>query len=173
MRYFSGFGLQRDSLFFKDIIDSSEFSITGFSYGAQKAMQEALREVKEGKRVQKLQLISPAFFQHLKKEQIYKEIRAFMKNRELYLNFFYKKICYPTKIELQQFIKTPTLGELKELLLYEWKPEELDFLKERGVAIEVYIGKKDKIIDVEAVEEFFKPYATIYSFKNAGHLLKE
>ena len=173
MRYFSGFGLQRDSLFFKDIIDSSEFSIAGFSYGAQKAMQEALREVKEGKRVQKLQLISPAFFQHLKKEQIYKEIRAFMKNQELYLKFFYKKICYPANIDLTKFKKTPTLGELKELLLYEWKPEELGFLKERGVAIEVYIGKKDKIIDIEVVKEFFKPYATIYSFTNAGHLLKE
>ena len=173
MRYFSGFGLQMDRIFFKEILDNSNYTIAGFSYGAQKAMQEAVSQVKNNQRVQKLQLISPAFFQHLKKEQIYKEIRAFTKNQDLYLKFFYKKICYPAKVDLHKFKKTPTLGELKELLLYQWKEEELRLLQDSGVIIEVYLGEQDKIIDTEKVKNFFQNYATIYSFKNAGHLLKE
>ncbi|MCD8541384.1 MAG: hypothetical protein LRY22_01715 [Aliarcobacter cryaerophilus] len=42
----------------------------------------------------------------------------------------------------------------------------------KGIKIEVFLGQNDKIIDsLEDAKEFFKEFATVYYFKDKGHLL--
>ncbi len=172
MNYFSGFGLQREWPLFADILERSDFCICGFSYGAQKALQEAIKRVENGKRVEKLQLISPAYFAHLSKEAKHKEIVAFAKNPKTYLKLFYKRVVYPSSFDIVPFKKEPTLSELKELLLYEWRVEDLAFLQESGVKIEVYLGSEDKIVNPVLARKFFSSFAQVYSIKSVGHILR-
>lgn len=172
MQYFSGFGFRNEKVLFLEYLKRDEFVIAGFSYGAQKALQEALKRVQEGQRVDTLQLLAPAYFNYLPKAIKHKEILNFVKNQELYMRLFYKKACYPAKLDIRKFQSEPTLGELKELLLYEWKEEDLAFLQKKGVAIEVFVGTEDKIVQSSEVERFFSPYATVYLIKGAGHCLR-
>ncbi len=172
MRFFSGFGFRSEKLLFLEYLERGEFVIAGFSYGAQKALQETLRLIEEKRRVDKLQLLSPAFFNDLSKERKHKEIVAFAKNPQAYLNFFYKKALYPAKIDIAKFKAQPTLGELKELLLFEWKEEQLQRVQQSGVAIEVYLGTEDKIVDTTLAKRFFTPFAQVFTIKGAGHLLR-
>ena len=58
--YFSGFSLNNEQDIFQDIINKSDFTVSGFSYGAIKAFDYVLNC---NTRVDTLQLISPAFFQ--------------------------------------------------------------------------------------------------------------
>jgi predicted esterase len=60
MRYFSGFSLLNEEVLLKDYIDSGEYSVVGFSYGAIKAVEYAINC---NMRVDTIILISPAFFQ--------------------------------------------------------------------------------------------------------------
>ena len=39
--------------------------------------------------------------------------------------------------------------------------------------IEVFLGGKDKIIDVAKTKAFFQEFATVVMIKNAGHILKD
>ncbi len=57
--YFSGFSLENEKEIFDDYIIENDFTISGFSYGAIKAFEEVLNG---SKRVDLLQLFSPAFF---------------------------------------------------------------------------------------------------------------
>ena len=41
----------------------------------------------------------------------------------------------------------------------------------RRIKIEVFLGQNDKIIDSLAAKDFFKEFATVYYFKDKGHLL--
>lgn len=59
MRYYSGFCLQNEQELFNENIIKSDFCISGFSYGAIKAVEYALNA---DERIDKLQLFSPAFF---------------------------------------------------------------------------------------------------------------
>ena len=59
MRFYSGFGFWNEKELFKEYLEEGEFVVAGFSYGAQKALIDA---VHTSKRVDKLQLLSPAFF---------------------------------------------------------------------------------------------------------------
>ena len=62
--------------------------------------------------------------------------------------------------------KTETIfEELEELLYYKWDKEFLLSLN-----IEVYLGKCDKIIDIDSVIRFFD-FADIYILNNKGHIL--
>ncbi|BCD62451.1 hypothetical protein NitYY0826_C1327 [Nitratiruptor sp. YY08-26] len=172
MKYFSGFGFKNEKVLFLSYLQRGDFVVAGFSRGAQKAVQEALAMIEQGKRVDTLQLLSPAFFNYLSKEQKHKEILTFVKNKDAYLHFFYKKVLYPAKIDVDRFKTEASLGELKELLLYEWKQEDLELLQESGVAIEVYLGAQDKIVNADKAKEFFTPFAQVYLINNAGHLLR-
>ncbi len=172
MKYFSGFGFQNEWPLFKEYIQRGEYNIAGFSYGAQKAFMEAYERTKEGRRVQKLQLLSPAYFEYLPKEVKHKEILSFAKNPDLYMRFFYKKVLYPSSLDINRFKKMPTLGELKSLLLFHWEEEKFEFLQEKGVQIEVYLGSLDKIVDASKAHEFFKQYAISHLIKDVGHLLR-
>ncbi len=172
MLFFSGFGFRNEKALFRDYLKVGDFTIAGFSYGAQRALEEAKKRVQKGERVESLQLFSPAYFNELPKPIKLKELQNFTKNGELYMRFFYKKAAYPWEGNLEPFKKEPSLGELKALLFYEWKSNDLQLLKDAGVDIEVYLGSMDKIVDSERAKEFFKPFAIIYTIKDAGHLLR-
>jgi len=173
MRFFSGFGFKNEKPLFKEFLEEGEFNLAGFSYGAQKAFKEALNSLKEGKRVGKLQLLSPAFFNSLPPEVKKKELLSFTKNPQVYLRFFYKKALYPAlELNISPFKDTPSLAQLKELLFFEWKKEELEELKDNGVELEVFLGEFDKIIKPLEAYEFFKPFGVVYYMKGVGHLLR-
>ncbi len=173
MKFFSGFGFANEWILFKEYLDRREYMVAGFSYGAQKALQYALQLNEKRERIQKLQLLSPAYFDHLPRPIKQKEIVSFAKNPKAYMRFFYKKVLYPATFDdIEPFTKEPTLAELKELLFFEWRGEELQKLQEAGVQIEIYLGELDKIVDASKAHEFFKEYGVSYLIKGVGHLLR-
>jgi len=172
MQFFSGFGFRNEKILFLEYLERGEYTIAGFSYGAQKALQEALARVDRSMRVDKLQLLSPAYFDHLPKSKKSAELVAFAKNSELYMRFFYKKAAYPATLNLEKFKATPSLAQLRELLFFRWEREALQRLVDAGLEIEVFLGEQDKIVDTQKAKEFFVQYATCYTIKGAGHLLK-
>jgi hypothetical protein len=169
MIFFSGFCFKEEEELFQTFTCKGEFCVAGFSYGAIKALKYALH-VKS--RLDKIQLISPAFFQD--KDEKFKRMQkiSFQKNPQKYFQNFIKNVQFPSPKNLEKFLHVGTFNELEELLDYEYKQEELAFLKNKNIKIEVYLGEKDKIIDAKKTKEFFLPFATVYLFKDAGHLLQ-
>lgn len=169
--FFSGFALQNELHYFSNFTQPSCYTISGFSYGAIKALRKTIEMLKEGRRVDTLVLISPAFFQ--KSSAKFKKLQriAFASNKELYLSNFIDSCFLPHErgeVELGEC----SARELDELLEYEWMEDELLFLVQRGVAIELYLGEKDAIVDAAAVKEFFLPYATVATVQNGNHFLR-
>ena len=164
MKFFSGFCLEGEEKLFDDFTCKNDFCVVGFSYGAQKALEYTLtcRE-----RVDKLQLISPAFFQN--KQEKFKKLQkiAFRKNSDEYCKNFLKSCGFKDN----QYFKKGDIKELEELLEYIWSEKKLQTVVDKGVDIEVYLGEKDKIIDSLEVKKFFQKFATIYYMRGKGHIL--
>ena len=169
--YFSGFCLQNDIELFKEYIKEGDFNISGFSYGAIKAMQYTLSEVKNNKRVQLLQLFSPAFFQDQNKKYKRLQLMFYKKDEVEYRNNFIQNIAKPSNINLDKYLTTGTYEQLDILLNYKWCKEEFELLIKAGVKLEIYLGSEDKIINSENTLEFFRQYAQVYFIKNVGHIL--
>ncbi len=172
MQFFSGFSLKNEKHFFESYLKKSDYTIAGFSYGAIDALQATSYAIEMGKRIDTLQLFSPAFFQT--KEQKFKrlQIMAYKKDKDAYIQTFLKACFSPYSAKtIQQ--RTTCIEELEELLYYEWSLEKLEKLQESGVKIEVYLGLEDKIIDVHSAKEFFIECATVISIKKANHFLQE
>ena len=170
--FYSGFSLENDKVFFEAFIDKSQYNIAGFSYGAIKAFEDALQRVRSGKRVDRLQLLSPAFFQtqspKFKKLQLY----GFTKDRENYIQQFLQLCFKPYNIDSRVKNKVATKEELSELLYHTWSESDLTALKSKGVVIEVYLGGRDAIVDADAAKEFFLPFGTVTYIKDANHFLQ-
>jgi hypothetical protein len=171
MKFFSGFSLQNESYLFKDFIKESEFNICGFSYGAIKAYEYTLKQLDASKRVDTLQLISPAFFQNKDAKFKRLQLMAYRKNEDVYLNQFLNSCFYPYEKKVVER-STTVIGELEELLDYKWDLESLSTISNRGVNIEVYLGGEDAVIDAKEAEEFFKSVATVTFIKDANHFLQ-
>jgi len=172
MQFFSGFSLKNEQHFFDRFLKKSDYTIAGFSYGAIDALQASLDTLGRGKRLDTLQLFSPAFFQT--KEQKFKRLQmmAYKKDKDAYMQAFIKACFAPYDVQrIEQ--RTTCIEELEELLYYEWSAESLKKLQKHGVHIEVYLGFEDKIIDAAAAKAFFIAYATITSIKKANHFLQE
>jgi len=169
MRYFSGFALRDEYFLFDDWLIKSQFSVSGFSKGSIEAFEYTLNS---NERIDRLLLFSPAFFQNLPDSFKKKQLESFKKNRDAYIKYFMKNISYPSKMDLTPYYKEPTIKELEELLNYKWDIKKFEALKKRGVTIEVFLGQRDKIIDVEGAISFFTPLAdATYIFKEKGHIL--
>ncbi len=168
MIYFSGFSLSGENEIFKDFLVDTEFSVAGFSYGAIKAFEYALDN---HKRVDRLTLLSPAFFQD--KNEAFKraQLRYFKLNRELYIKNFLDNIAYPSKVDLTQYLDIGTYSQLESLLNYRWDIEKLKNLKSRGVIVEIFLGKSDKIIDSKKALNLFSKITTTYYINGRGHIL--
>ncbi len=168
MKFFSGFCFDNEKKALDGFLVENDFSIAGFSYGAQKAFLEAYNTKK---RVDLLQLFSPAFFQNTNDKFKKLQLISFRKNKEEYLKNFYKNAFYPSSSVDQEYKKTDTVLDLENLLYFIWDKNKLKKLKERNVEIEVYIGEKDKIVNIKEVQDFFKDFAKIYFLNKKGHVL--
>lgn len=166
--YFSGFCFVNESELFDEYIIRNDFTISGFSYGAIKAFEEALNTQN---RVDKLQLFSPAFFQNFDEKFKRTQLMYFKKDANSYVQTFLDNVIYPSNKDISKYFKLGTIEELEELLTYVWDEEKLQKLVDRGTIVEVYLGAEDKIIDSLKAKEFFKKFATIYYIKEKGHLL--
>lgn len=170
MKYFNGFSLKSEEVFFKEKLLVNEYTIAGFSYGATKAFEYAYHS-KE--RIDRLILLSPAFFQNHKKSFVRTQLRYYKADEKAYTKQFLKNVAYPSSVELETYLTNKgTIEELEELLTYVWNREKILELTERGVIIEVFIGVEDKIVDAEKSFEFFSKLVPTYFVKEVGHLLK-
>ncbi len=167
-KYFSGFCFKNESELFDEYIINNDFTISGFSYGAIKAFEEALSTTK---RVDKLQLFSPAFFQNFDDKFKRTQLMYFKKDANAYCHNFLSNVIYPLQIDISKYFELGTAEQLEELLNYNWSEEKLQKLVDKGTKIEVYLGGVDKIIDSSKAKDFFKNFATVYYIKEKGHLL--
>jgi len=168
MRYFNGFSLYGEEKFFSDYLLKSEQCISGFSYGAQRAF-EYVYNTEE--RIDRLILLSPAFFQTENSGFIRTQLRYFEAGKEAYVRQFLKNIAYPSAVEADIFLQTGSKTELEALLCYQWDVEKLEEVLKKGTVIEVFLGQEDKIIDSKAAYKFFEKLVPTYWIKGAGHLL--
>ncbi len=168
MRYFSGFSLHGEEQLFKEILLDTETTVAGFSYGAQQAMKYAIDSTH---RIDRLILISPAFFQSTKASFRRAQLRYFEGDQDAYIKTFLHNVAYPSDRDLTPYLHPGTKESLEVLLSYRWKAEDLHTLQQKGIQIEVFIGAEDCIIDAEAAYAFFSKLTTTYLIKKAGHLL--
>jgi len=171
MKFYSGFSLKNEDYLFADLIKNSEYTICGFSHGAIKALEATKIALKNNKRVDTLQLFSPAFFQS--KDEKFKRLQlmSYKKSKDLYMQQFISLCFAPWQRKIIENTQT-SIETLRELLEYEWSLEELQELVEKGLIIEVYLGGEDKIIDVNAAKKFFLQVATLTYIKDANHFLQ-
>ena len=167
-KYFSGFCLENEAELFEDYLESNDFTVSGFSYGAILAFEEVLNS---NQRVDKLQLFSPAFFQTQDKKFKRMQLMFFKKDAKAYCDNFLENITHPKKIDTSKYFTLGTFEQLEELLTYEWNEEKLQKLVDNGTKIEVYLGSEDKIIDSQKANDFFVKFCTVYYIKNTGHIL--
>ena len=160
MKYFSGFCLKNEKDLFKEYLEEGEFVVAGFSYGAQKALDYVLSC---NERVDKLQLLSPAFFTYPQKI-IDLNINAFKLNKHKYIENFMKKAGFFN----ENYICECSENDLYDLFTFDW--EKIDALK--NVKIEIFLGEFDKIIALKSAFDFFKQYGDVYLIKKANHFLR-
>lgn len=179
MKFFGGFGFKDEVRIFEKILRdlgyfrANPYNICGFSYGAQKAVRFALESLKSNVRVNRVLLLSPAFFND--KDSAFKDaqIRAFAKNKALYMKAFYKNVGVCA--EYRQFLREiESLDSriLEQCLRYEFKGDDLVFLRSKGVEIVAILGQNDRIIDSRKANDFFAQYGIVYLLKDANHLLR-
>ena len=169
MIYFNGFALKGEEKFFQDELVDSDFTVAGFSYGAQKAFEYAYNSTE---RIDRLILLSPAFFQNHKKSFIRTQLRYYKADEASYSEQFLKNVAYPSNINLYDYYNINKYEELESLLSYVWDKEKILELIEKGIEIEVFIGDADKIVNAEKSHKFFSELTSVYLYKNRGHLLQ-
>lgn len=170
MRYFNGFSLCGEEHFFDDYLVESDTTVAGFSYGAQQALHYALQAPH---RIDRVILLSPAFFQNCKESFIRTQLRYFTSDRDAYIATFLRNVASPSDVDLTPYLCPGSKEELEALLTYRWRAEDIRTLLERGISVEVFLGAKDRIIDAEAAYAFFSQLTTTYLIKERGHLLAD
>jgi pimeloyl-ACP methyl ester carboxylesterase len=168
VRYFNGFSLSGEEELFSPFIDSGDFTIAGFSYGAQRAFEKAYSS---SRRVERLILLSPAFFQEESRAFVRTQLRYFNSDNQKYIEQFLTNSRYPSDIDLTPYMTIGTKDALESLLTYRWDRQKIETLLDRGTKIEVYIGGRDKIISSSKAYEFFSSLTTTYLIKKASHCL--
>ncbi len=171
MKFYSGFSLQNEEHFFAHLMQRGEFNLYGFSYGAIKAYEETKMRLHSFERVDRLVLLSPAFFQTRREAFKKLQLRSFKKDKRSYVENFLAN-CFAPYAQQKVMTKEEDVADLRKLLYFEWSRDELLWLKEQGMRVEVYLGGKDQIIDVEGAYEFFKEVADVTLFKEANHFLQ-
>jgi pimeloyl-ACP methyl ester carboxylesterase len=170
MTYLNGFSLQKEETLFDAYLIEGVFTVAGFSYGAQQALEYAYASTT---RIDRLILLSPAFFQTQSSAFIRTQLRYFEADKSAYVKQFLFNVAYPSNFTLDSYLNIGTKEELSSLLNYVWDKEKIKTLIQRGVSIEVFIGTQDKIISSQEALTFFSEFCTTYSIKECGHLLME
>ncbi len=168
MRYFNGFSLHNEAHFFREMVPKSNYCVAGFSYGAQQALEYTLEATE---RIDRLILLSPAFFQRQKPSFVRTQLRYFSQQRERYIETFLHNVAYPSSIDLTPYLQPGSYEALEQLLTYQWRGDALRTLQAKGVMIEVFLGGEDRIVQSRVAYDFFAQYTTTYLIKKAGHLL--
>jgi pimeloyl-ACP methyl ester carboxylesterase len=169
VKFFSGFYLKNEQELFKPFLDQTDYTVAGFSYGAQKAIKYALSTTQ---RVERIILLSPAFFKTQSKSFLRAQTHYFSADKDKYIKNFLSNICLPnSNINLEKYLDNGSVEQLEELLTYKWEKDALVSLKNRGTKIEVFLGDEDSIINSKDAFDFFSKYTTTYLIKKAGHLL--
>lgn len=169
MKFFSGFCFQNEEKLFASLAQlEGKYTLNGFSYGAILAFKEALKSIQNHRRVQVLNLFSPAFFQDKKPSFLKAQILGFKKDSQSYIKNFLSLCGNPSTY----YFKEGSIEELEELLFFKWKEEEISFLQEKGIQINVFLGGKDLILSPEVIMDFFSPYAVVYFYKDFNHCLQ-
>ena len=171
MKFYSGFSLKNETHFFSDYLNSSTYSVSGFSYGAIKAFEYVRESLKRGERVDTLQLFSPAFFQTKSVKFKKMQLLGFKRSKSNYLEMFITS-CFSPYDKKRVEHSEAHYEELEELLNFEWTLCDLQELVSHGVKIEVYLGAEDSVIDVTNAKEFFLEVSTLTYIKNANHFLQ-
>ena len=181
MKFFGGFGFSDEVRIFEPILRDlgyfeaicNPYSVCGFSYGAQKAVDYAVDALKNGNRINCVILLSPAFFNDKSADFVAQQLQNFAKNRAIYMKAFYKNIgvCVGDEAHLRK-VETLDSRILEKCLRYQFKSADLEALKARGVEIIAILGGADKIINANAANEFFSTFGIVYFIKNANHLLR-
>jgi len=169
MKYFNGFSLQGEETLFSSYLIESEYCVAGFSYGAQQALEDVYASKV---RIDRLILLSPAFFQTQKPSFSRTQLRYFEAGQEAYVKQFLSNVAHPSSTDLSNYLNVGTKEALESLLTYKWDTNKIQEVLDRGTTIEVFLGKDDKIIDAQVAFDFFSPLTTTYFIKDAGHLLK-
>ena len=167
MKFFSGFCLGGEEILFEEYMNHSHFSVAGFSYGAIKALKYALEH--KG-RIDKLFLLSPAFYSHTTTEFKQQQLEKFKANPIAYQDKFLS-IGNLYGLNISPYKKLGELEELEELLSFKWRIEDFDLLLERNIRIEVFLGGKDRVVDVEQAKQFFSQMGTLFFIKDGDHFL--
>ena len=170
MQYFSGFSLDKEEELFSEYLDKSDYTVSGFSYGAQQALEYVYHTQT---RIDRLILLSPAFFQTQKPSFVRTQLCYFEVNKASYVKQFLKNVASPSTIKLEKYLEIGTKEELEALLTYVWDKRKLEELLNRGMTIEVFIGDEDQIIESKEAISFFKDITTLYTVKKSGHLLEQ
>jgi len=163
--------MQNEEHFFQEFLDESALCIAGFSYGTIKAFQETIKKTKQGKRVDKLQLFSPVFFQEEDEKFKKLQLMGYRRSPKSYLQEF-RKLCFAPYETLDIEEAPTTIEALKELLFFQWSLEDMQKLSMAGISIEVYLGGCDNIINTHKARTFFKEVATVIYIKDANHMLQ-
>ena len=170
MKFFSGFSLKNEQHLFDYFIDKSEYCICGFSYGSMKAYKYVKKLLEDGKRVDRLQLFSPVFFQTKSEKFKRVQMMSYQTNNKEYMAQFLRSCFSPHPQRELEFEKN-TKEDLDELLNHKWTEKDFKEIINKGVKLEVYLGGADQIIDVEGAREFFTKIATVTYVKDANHFL--
>jgi len=168
MRYFNGFSLEGEEKFFDEIISNDDMTVAGFSYGAIKAFEYAYNS---SERIDRLILISPAYFQNKTPSFIKTQLRYFRADEESYTRQFLSNVASPSDTDLTPYLSTGSMQELDRLLSYRWDLDEMQELIDRGTEIEIFLGGKDIIMDTQEAFKYFSQVAICYMIKDAGHIL--
>ncbi len=168
VKYFNGFSLKGEDEHFSDYLTEGELTVAGFSQGAQEAFEYVYNSTQ---RIDRLILLSPAFFQTKKTSFIRTQLRYFEADKDAYIQQFLKNVAYPSTSDLSPYVSPGTKEALEALLTYVWDKDKIKTLIDRGTVIEVFLGEKDKIIDADAALEFFSSMTTTYHIKDVGHIL--
>jgi hypothetical protein len=169
--YFSGFCIKNEEELFDEYLIVNDFTVSGFSYGAIKALQYTLDCIEKGKRIDKLQLFSPAYFVDESTKFKRLQLMFFKKDEKEYKKNFLANTIYPNNNNMNKYIASGIYSELDELLNYKWKNEDLEMIETNNIIIEVYLGSEDKIVNSELSKDFFKQYGEVYFIKGVGHSL--
>ncbi|PUD54844.1 pimelyl-ACP methyl ester esterase BioV [Helicobacter pylori] len=171
MRFFSGFGFINESVLFEEWLLKGAYDVSGFSMGAIKAIEYAYNEISQQRRIHSLLLFSPCMLAH--KSLAFKRLQlsSFQKDPQSYMDNFYQEVGLSAQLE--RFKKESSLEELEFLLDYKYSDSIIRLLLEKGVKIEVFIGLKDRITDIQALLEFFMPLVQVWQFKDCNHLLQK
>jgi len=157
--YFNGFSLAKEENLFEDFLLGSEFCVAGFSYGAQKAFEYVY---KSSERVDRLILLSPAFFQTKMKsittgsnaEKRFRPdeavVKADLETRKV--EFLYNDGDDYYFMDTETFEQFPLVAEFIGNDIYYLLPNtkvDVSFYQGRAIGIEVPLSVDLKVVETE------------------------